>query len=94
MSGRWRVVGVLDATSAQHADSTTDAVRAAMADLGVRVYASGRHLVVVTSVPGADGKVAQAAFERRLGRLVGAPVVVADVWHGRRPLAHSGERAA
>lgn len=88
MTDVWRVVGVLEGATPAVADEIGRVVRASMVDLGVRVYASGRHVVVVTSIPSASGADAQDVFDLRFARLaprLPSSTVVADVWHGRRP---------
>lgn len=82
----WRVVGVLAAASADEAGEITKALQASLADWHVRVYSSGHHLVVVVSVPASDGPKARALFEHGLAANLPATTVVADLWHGPRPV--------
>jgi len=90
----WRAVAVLVADDTAEARVATAALRDALAPYSVRIYASGPHLVVVSSVPAESAADGLARLTAVVADVVPPAVVVADAWAGGTPLAEAPATAA
>ena len=85
--GRWRAVAVLLEPCTVEAARVAGVLERGLSAESVRVYGSGGHLVVVTTMRAGSASDAARRLHQRLHALVPTSTTVADVWSGHEPLA-------